>query len=97
MSHHEPGFQQVQVQVPRPRPPATDQVLGVGTAWEPQPVWCYQQHNQCNIAKAMIIVFLGCAVASREKTKYRCRPMTTKLHFTCNQFPSGHIVIILLA
>ena len=26
---------------------------------------------------------LGCAVASREKTKYRCRPMTTKLHFTC--------------
>lgn len=59
MSHHAPGFQQqqVQVQVPRLRPPATDQVLGVGTAWEPQPVWCYQQDNQCNIAKAMMIVF----------------------------------------
>ena len=42
MSHREPGFQrqQVQVQVPRLRPPATDQVLGVGTAWEPQPVYC---------------------------------------------------------
>ena len=40
MSHHAPAFQQqqVQVQVPRLRPPATDQVLGVGTAWEPQPV-----------------------------------------------------------
>ena len=53
MSHHEPGFQRQQVQVPRLRPPATDQVLGVGTAWEPQPVRCYQQYNQCKIAKAM--------------------------------------------
>ena len=85
MSHHAPCFQQqqVQVQVPRLRPPATDQVWGVGTAWEASTCLVLPTIQSVQYCKGNYNCILGCAVASREKTKYRCRPMTTKLHFTC--------------
>ena len=86
MSHHAPGFQQqqVQVQVPRLRPPATDQVLGVGTALGASTCLVLPTRQSVQYCKGNDDCFLGCALAwaSRENTKYRWRPMTTKLQ-TC--------------
>ena len=45
----------------------------------------------------MIFAFLGCTVASREKTKYRFRPMTTKLHFTVPQWSYSYYFTCLIS